>query len=308
MAYVSGSAASFADLKSAIETACTSNGWSLTSGVLSYGATAYFKLTNDTTNLRLDGGTGQSGSSLTGAYTYGVKFANIASTMSFPINYEIHLFENPAEVYIVINYNSDFYQQMSFGISAMPGIGGTGAWFTGMFDSRLNDATATVSKMYITANLSQIGTQAFNGPGFGLFSSFGGTYHTSFLHCGLDSTVGWRTLAVQTVGTGMYPASVHVAGILSGLPTLATQSTVLLPIGPSVTRNSNGRTLGVRLENARLCRIDNIVPGDIVTYGAEQWVVYPWYRKDSTTRDGVPWVTGAEHSGTFGFAVRYTGV
>ena len=47
MAYVTGAAASFADLKTAIQNAATANGWTLTSDVLSKDG-CFFKLKSAT--------------------------------------------------------------------------------------------------------------------------------------------------------------------------------------------------------------------------------------------------------------------
>lgn len=306
MAYVTGSAASFADLQTALENAAVAAGWTLTSGVLSK-LGCYFKLSNTATKLQLYGGTGQSGSSLTGANTYGVKMASITgSSIVFPVNYEIHTFTDPEEIYCIINYNSDFYQTIAFGKSNIPGIGGTGAWFTGSYESRVTETATSNNRVYMSASTSSCGTQPFNGVGCPFwFQQSGGSYYPNFVHCGLD-VVGWRTNANQSVNTGCYGVS-YAAGILTALPTLAAQTTVLVPVKCIAIRFDNGRTIIANPDNVRYCRIDNIVPGEIVTFGSEQWKVYPMYRKDSTTRDGVSWSTGADHSGTWGFAIKYTG-
>lgn len=72
---------------------------------------------------------------------------------------------------------------------------------------------------------------------------------------------------------------------------------------------NNGVATVVNPRNARLCRLDNLTPGSIVTYGADQWKVYPWLRKDATTRNGVNnnFGTPPNHTGTYGYAIRYTG-
>ena len=72
---------------------------------------------------------------------------------------------------------------------------------------------------------------------------------------------------------------------------------------------NNGVATVVNPRNARLCRLDNLTPGSIVTYGADQWKVYPWLRKDATTRNGKDnsRLTPPNHTGTYGYAIRYTG-
>ena len=65
MAYITGSAASFADLQTAIQNACTANGWTLSSGILSKNG-CFFQLVAGTSDgyaqLQLFGGTSQTGS------------------------------------------------------------------------------------------------------------------------------------------------------------------------------------------------------------------------------------------------------
>ena len=318
MAYITGSAASFADLQTAIQNACTANGWTLSSGILSKNG-CFFQLVAGTSGgyaqLQLFGGTGQSGTTLTGQppSDYGAKIcSNNGNVIAFPINYEIHLFTNPDEVYCIINYNSDFYQQLSFGKSDVPGIGGTGAWFSGAkrSDQTLTDATEG-DKVFLSVSWPEsVGVVGYDGYTSGLFlggPEDSGSYNASFVHTGLDATP-WRTgHGGSSALTGFRSAGKTVANLLQQLPNLYNSANVLLPIKPVALRSRGGVTIIVNPKNARYLRIDNVVPGEIITFGAEQWKCYPFYRKDSTARNGVAWAIGATHSGTFGYAIRYTG-
>ena len=318
MAYITGSAASFADLQTAIQNACTANGWTLSSGILSKNG-CFFQLVAGTSDgyaqLQLFGGTGQSGTTLTGQppSNYGAKIcSNNGNVIAFPINYEIHIFTNPDEVYCIINYNSDFYQQLSFGKSDVPGIGGTGAWFSG---AKRSDQTLTNTtygnKVFMNISWPEtVGVDAYEGYTLGLFiggSEDNGSYNASFVHTGLDATP-WRTgYGGTSARTGFRSAGKAVANLLQQLPNLYNSANVLLPIKPVALRSSGGVTIIANPKNARYLRIDNVVPGEIITFGADKWKVYPFYRKDATQRDGVNWVDGATHTGTFGYAIRYTG-
>ena len=312
MAYITGTAATFADLQTALQNACTANGWTLSSGILSKNG-CFFKLSNASNYLRIDGGTGRSGSTLTGSPAYGQMIGSITGyVVNFPINYEIHLFANPDEVYCIVNYNSDFYQQISFGKSDVPGIGGTGAWFSGakQSDQTLTDATYG-NKVFLSVEWPEtVGVAGYNGYTSGLFlggPEDNGSYNASFVHTGLDATP-WRTgYGGSSALTGFRSAGTAVANLLQQLPNLYNSANVLLPIKPVALRSSGGVTIIANPKNARYLRIDNVVPGEIITFGAEQWKCYPFYRKDSTVRNGVAWLTGATHSGTFGYAIRYTG-
>lgn len=88
------------------------------------------------------------------------------------------------------------------------------------------------------------------------------------------------------------------------LPNLYNEATILLPIKPLARRASGGLTIIANLKNARYLRNDNLAPGEIITLGADQWKTYPFFRKDVTLRN-----SGGDypHSGTFGYAIKYTG-
>ncbi|UEP18794.1 virion protein [Pseudomonas phage vB_Pae_W3] len=318
MAYLNGSAASFADLKTAIENAAIAAGWTFADGILSKNG-CFFQLIADTsggyTQLRLHGGTGKSGSTLTGqpASNAGVKIASSADNpISFPITYEIHYFDNPDEIYCVTNYNSDYYQTLAFGKSDIPGIGGTGAWFTGNMASNLTltgtGTTSAAQRVHMSVGQTDCGSTPYSGMTcpFWFKGSSAGSNVASYMHCGLDS-VAWRSEGVETAGNGMLGIS-YCASLLAALPNISNQATILLPVKAIAWRFDGGRTIAANPKNVRYLRIDNIVPGEIITFGADQWKVYPMFRKDATQRNGVGWTTGATHTGTFGFAIKYTGI
>ena len=314
MAYITGTAATFADLQTALQNACTANGWTLSSGILSKNG-CFFQLVAGTSDgyaqLQLFGGTGQSGTTLTGQppSNYGAKIcSNNGNVIAFPINYEIHLFTNPDEVYCVINYNSDFYQQISFGKSDVPGIGGTGAWFTGAYHSTTDLTTADSSMLYWRASVWSAGVSKQLAQTVGLFAhaNNSGSRQASFVHAGLDS-VGWKTAENETAGTGLQGMS-YASGLLTAMPNLGNNANVLIPVKAIQFRFDNGRTVVANPRNVRYMRIDNVVPGEIITFGTERWKCYPFHRKNATVRDGVDWYSGgARHSGTWGYAIKYTG-
>ena len=316
MAYVTGTASSFADLKTKIETACTDNGWTLSSGILSKSG-VFFQLVSDTKNgydqLRLHGGTSQTGSTLNDQPPngYGVKIcSNVGHVIGFPVTYHISVFDAPDEVYCVINYNSDFYQQLSFGKSDVPGIGGSGAWFTGArrSDLELNSSYGSVVMTYavwpeVLATFSLAGVAYY---ACGLFfddaHTWGSSAGASYVHTGLDSTP-WRSASGGYRGAGT-----NVGSLLMQLPSLFNSANVLLPIKPVAVRSSGGVTTIANPKNARYLRIDNVSPGEVITYGAEKWKCYPFFKKDLSARNGGnKFPNGAAHSGTFGYAIRYDG-
>jgi hypothetical protein len=306
MAYVTGTAANFAALQTAIETAAVAAGYTLTSGILSKDG-CFYKLVSTTANIILTAGTGQSGTALTGAPSYGVKIFNPSNAgaviMTFPITYEIHTFTNPSELYCVIKYNSDFYQQLSFGKSNQPGIGGTGSWFSGSSLSTAAENSTLSSNVVGTTSPTSWGINANTAYICGFpFSTYAGTYSNTLIHTGLDSQ-GWHTdLAATTAGKVFGPA--YCGALITSLPSIFNQAAILLPVKSLVWRGSGNLTIAAQLNNIRFTRIDNLNPGDVFTYGADRWKVYPFFKKNVTSRD---LGTAVQHSGTFGVAIRYTG-
>ena len=309
MAYVTGSAANISDLAAALRNACIANGWANPAGNILSKGTSFFSVAASGNFVELKGGLGQSSGTLTTASPNFVRLGG--SYMTFPATYEIHILTNPDEVYCIINYNSDFYQQLSFGKSDVPGIGGTGAWFSGAKGSTQSLTGAYANKVFLSVSWPEsVATTTYDGFGCGLFldsSVGGGIYFSSFVHTGLDSTP-WRSGYSGTAAlTGCRGGGSQVGSLLQQLPNLYNSANVLLPIKPVALRSSGGVTIIANPKNARYLRIDNVVPGEIITFGADKWKVYPFYRKDATVRNGVDWPTGATHSGTFGYAIRYTG-
>lgn len=306
MAYFTGTAPSFADLKTAIYNACAANGWTLSNDIISKSG-CFFKLTSAATYLEIDAGTSQSGSTLTGDKPRGRARIQSFSTASvvFPINYEIFLTTEPNEVICVINYNSDFYQHLFFGKSDIADIGGTGAYFSANCSSGTETITGLVVLSVQKSNIRS--STANNRMALGFFSE--GDYSSvsnfaSFAHCGLDSAA-WCDVH------GTYPNKLHtasglsnIASLITALPNLLNAANILLPLKAVKQRNSGGLTTIVNMRNARFCRIDAITPGETLVYGPEQWKFYPLYRKDFVNRNAPNSYAPSNHSGTFGIAYR----
>ena len=305
---VTGSAATFAALQTAIETYLVANGWTLTSTVLSKG-TQYVKLTASTYELLLNAGTGQSGSALTGPCALGVKLLDfVAAPISWPVVYELHALTTPDEVYITINYNVDKFQHMHFGLSTITEAGGTGFWFGGSFQSAVS-RTSSSCKLYLQNGAgigAYVGAVPYNGFGLGyFFAAPTGAYQSSFIHCGLEGGAGWKTTYGGATGNLLGPD--YSAALLYALPSDSSESDVLLPIHALLARASQGQTIVASLAHARYCRMDNLFAGQLLSFGPDTWKIYPMHARNEQQRDGVAWSTGAQHSGTFGVAIRYTG-
>lgn len=298
MTVVSGAVSSFAELQTAIENAAVSAGWSLSSGILSKDG-LYCKLTNTSAKLKAEAGTGASGSTVTGkpyadfGQNNALKLAD--SNLTFPISYDICTFSNPDEVYCVINYNSYYYQALAFGKSDVPGIGGTGMWIT----ANLNDSDNTAMTMRFSISGSSVYCYSQKLPFFFDGSAVGATAN-AYLNCELDD-YDWRYLSREINNLYRFYGTSYCAGLLTSLPSPANENTILIPVKAIAYRNDKGLTIIANPKNVRYCRIDNINPGDIVSFGSDSWKVYPMFRKDVTERNGG---YNEDHSGTFGYAIR----
>lgn len=301
--FYTGNFSTFASLKSSVEAALQLNGWSISGDGVLFKGTMFVRLTASASALTLEAGTGSSGGALPGAAPNSVKIMDFTGTpMNFPATYDLHVLTGPDEVYLVVNYNADRYQQLSWGQSNILQIGGTGLWFSGSF--RGDIAPAGNYLVYTTADAANAGF-GWGGMGCGLFFEYQNqALSCSFIHTGLDNT-GWKRVSN---GDGFLLGSGDpVAALLQALPSAYNQNTVLLPLMVVQRRLSKGQTIVADLVNARLCRNDNHLAGEIVDYGGTEWKVYPFHRKNADVRNGVSWNTGANHSGTFAYAIRYTG-
>lgn len=312
--YASGSAASFADLYNAVHNFLTTvAGWAYSAGpgnqklYSKNGAVARLEVIPGD-GLYLDGATGISGGAATGASDFKFKIATFpGAAMTFPISYELFWNDTPEEVYLVVAYNGDKFQHMHFGRSDLAGVGGTGLWY----DASVVGGNLTDPQMYMVVDRN-----TWSGNGALYVSNLGGVHGGFFstgdsdsfpsgaIHCGLEGT-SWKT------GRGSYPGGIigqwSAWPLMMALPSSFNEAEVLLPIHIALRREDATFTVAAVMRHARMMRIDEVSPGDVITYGGDQWKVYPLYAKNTAERDGVPWHVGAQHSGTYGIAIRYSG-
>jgi hypothetical protein len=307
MAYYSGTAADFDELKDAIEAACVTEGWSLTSNVLSK-SSCFFQLikatgTSGNVRLELQGGMGQAGSALTNACTLkGCITSSDAAPITFPISYELHIFEDPDEVYCVVNFNTDFYHLMAFGdASNVQGV--PAPWFGGPFENSYT-GSAGVNSSWSIGDSTFANNRQFvidqNGIFLGQCNSVVGA--SWFCHNEiLAGAAKWPVSQADIDGQLLPPH--YIAGLISALPSLFNNTAVLLPLKVILALTTSRKVIVANQNNVRLTRNDNILPATVVPYGSEEWKVYPVYRRNTSSRNGASGVD----SGTFAFAIRYTG-
>lgn len=289
MAYVTGTANSILDLLSAIQIACTDNGWTLSGSVLHKG-TCYIEVKVNGSVINVRGGTGIDGSNaLTGACntssgSLGVKWPG--QTFTFPISYDIHVHSAPDEVYVIINFDITSYQTMAFGQSAMPGIVGSGNWYNGPDNRFIN------SGWYKFSQIGSFGERG-NGTVASLFcrTSYGANGYG--VHHSLDSAT-W-----EVEGSARDWAS-----LFWRQPNQWNSESILIPIRVYASRPSGFVSPVLECAHARFINIANLEDKQIITLGPDKWKVYPWGQR------GAPYdanANGGTGSGVCGHAFRYDG-
>lgn len=315
MAYYSGTAASLTALRTALLTHAVTDGWTLTGDVLSK-AGVYFQITEDATNIKCLGCESNAvANPAPGVVMIGRIFQRTSyptREITFPCTYRVFGFSQ--ELYLVANYDVDRYQWMAFGKTTVPGVPGQGGWCGASVGSEIpgSDGSASYEPFSIGATFGGPSTTVRDASPGALFWRTSGVNNAvcnSWCNHGLDGG-GWTdssTGSSATIPRG--PIGISYAAPLIGIqPSAWNSEAALLPICYYRQRPSNKVSLAVQLEHARHLRIDYHAPGDIITLGADKWMALPWHQKNLAVRNGSTSDSNLiDHSGTFGWAIRYEG-
>ncbi|WPP47086.1 hypothetical protein [Pseudomonas sp. AN-1] len=304
MAYYTGTANDMAALRQVLIDACVLEGWSWDAGaeVLSKGG-LYLRATLSADGLSLLGRTSAAAGSAPNAVRIGKLFQKVGQPtydIEFPATYEI--FAHPGEVYLVVNYAADRYQWAAFGQSTVDGMSGTGMWFAATSAQLVAGSPGGTQTAPIDIGLTGTGAGSIltSAAPFWARSSNYATVNNGFVHSDLDGQ-GWQMGAGANLNDfGIAPA----ATLLGILPNSWNSEAVLLPIRVYKARSANKISLVADLEHARYTRVDNYEPGQVIAIGDDRWKVFPFYRKNAAVRSGG---AGINHTGTFGWAIRYEG-
>lgn len=303
MAYQTGTVASAAALQSAIEAFATANGWSLTSGVLSKGASFIRLTTPDAATLKIEGCNDASfaGGALCPRWSR-VHMAAWPATLT----YHLHAHASPDLIWCAVNYGVTDWQHVAFGDLAKTGTWTGGNWFFASVcsDTRLNGHPEQVymDSTSSGANRFTPGTTTMNAPAL-FWGQLAANWNfeqtrTSFIHCELDGNV-WP--AANASGTApSFPAvadPVHRRIVSS-----TDDEMVLVPYWLGVLRPDGYWSDVGHFAHLRCARLDQLAPGDVVDVGSDRWAVYPWLRRDSAQPNG-----GDYSTGLWAVAVRYDG-
>lgn len=316
MAFYTGQASSYSELLNVLVNSCVLQGWTWANGILSKDQvfmrpyTASSQVAEQGPGLCIQGGTGKTGSTLINPSTCCPRIGDIglAPTLVpapiFPLKYNLFIFNNPNEVFLIIRYDIDRFMFLSFGYSS---VSGCGLWLCGAVSKGYNDfnyAHMAPNKSFsITATG---GGDMLNSPtksvatGFFWQTAKNGVELTATTTCfiGIES-IGW----VHPQNSDL--AAVYtIQPLISRLPSNWSSNSPLLAIQPIYQRTQNKQSIVAEIQNARYMRIDNYEPEQIITLGNDRWMVLPFHKKNITVRNGG---NNIDHSGTFGWAIRYEG-
>lgn len=303
MGYATGTANNSSDIIAGIVAACVADGWTHSSGILSKDG-CHTKLTAPNANQVKVEGANDAG------FTDVCAWAAYAGTNVWPVSYRIWTNSDPCACFVHIRTADQVtYQHIMFGEIENK----VGTWTGGNFFSAAR--TAANAAVYGQAGVySGFYGQYCNlglagGPFIGCDASYTFLPSADGIHCELPDRTQmgqkWADSAVNSSGLDhvMWPA--YQTPINWWQPNTWNGQVILLQPHLFITR-PGGRTCKIgTLPHIRALRITNYEPYDIITLGEEQWMVAPWTKKNTVQIDGSGGL-GYLHSGTHGFAVRYT--
>lgn len=314
MAYYTGSVNSYADLLNALLTACVDEGYTLTDDILSKGSLfvrPYASAQNNGTEnpgLVVEGGTGVSAGALVNPSPAKPRLGRPAitgqgqnSNVTWPAVYHLHIYTNPDEVVLVLNHSVDAYWRIAFGMSDIPGVGGSGLWISGTSGRGGPTQSSGSEGSFAMDALGSLNGALSAGLPFWQSAPAAANFAENVIQSDLLGAI-WIDSATASLAAATY-AHPHI----SRSPSAWNSEAPLLPIQAYVARASAKVSLLLDIRNARYVRLDNYIPGQVITLGSDRWRLYPGVRKNSTERNGGGSTTGIDHSGTFGWAVRYDG-
>ena len=287
MAYYNGTVANLSGLLAALTTACVTDGWTYAGGELTKHG-CIFPISVDTysspyTRLRMQikSPTTSNSSSL----------ASIREMSTVSISYpaEYHIFSFDREVYCILNIAPGEYAWLAVGCSSIS-VTGSGAFLAGSCGSATKTTLEYNNPMFFrsgSTNTSQIS------------SSF---FHTGFSYP-LEFYPGTSNISLPLGAFGWYESTY---GIGTTQPNNFSGESILTPLQIWAQFSASNHCLVFVSDHARYLRIDNYEDEQIITYGADKWMIFPFMKRNSASRSNVnPY--HEKSSGTFGWAIRYEG-
>lgn len=323
MAFVTGTAASYDELKTAVENACIAAGWTLADDILSKGS-AFVQLRVATpatlsnsqqgTGLAAFPGTGKSGTTLLGTVDSAPRLgplthpnASYFKQIGLPFDYFIFTFTAPDEVYVIARWGS-YYTRLCFGVSKTPGAGGNGLWVDASVYGCEGYGGSGYNGAIIGAASGSASSRIASTPPYPCITGMwqntrGHWYGTSYSSSLINTGAGWMVGGPLNYA-GQCNAIEPIAPLVAALQSGSFADPPLLPIRVHQCISATENRVVLEVENARYFRLKNHEPEAIIQRGGSQWMVFPWLLKDGTVAGDVDTAT---HSGTFGWAIRYEG-
>lgn len=314
MAYYSGQASSYQELLTVLVSACVEQGWTWADGILSKDS-AFIKFEVSTADISgkgsgliLQGGTGKIGSTLIEPSPVTPRLGRVGAAtaiVNFPIAYNIHINNNPDEVYLIVNFDVDRFYYLAFGVSSVQ-LQGTGLWISASSPLRYGLGTNVLLQGWAMSPNSG-GSNIYNyvsGFFWSTITVSSDSARQEAMHTGFNNK-GWNVPGPNMDGIEAISQAIP---FISRSPDNWSSNPILLPIRIFNTVASSKQSIIAEIANARYLRIDNYEPNQIVGIGDEQWKIYPFHQKNINERNGSNSTSsGRMHTGTFGWAIRYDG-
>ncbi len=205
----------------------------------------------------------------------------------FPAIYHLFIFEH--EVYLIMKFDVDKFYHLTFGQSLFSNA----VWLSANTSQYCH---STDKFIYITPTTGGVASYSVTSSA----PFWGGAYQTAqWCNCTIQHNIDghvWSGYSSQAYSS--------FQPLVERLPNQVFSDSPLLPYQIFLERAESKLSLIAQFEHARFVRVDNYEPEQIITLGHEKWMIFPFFRKNVTARNGG---VNLEHSGTFGWAIRYEG-
>lgn len=314
MAYKTGQAADATDLVNILKTEAAANGFTVSGDMVSssYSFTRVKAL--NVNDIEVLGFGASNGTTDPGP---AARLARLPAG-NWPATYYLFTFTNPAELFCIVKYGAERHTWLGFG-ELQKAYNYTG----GSYYSAMYRPSATLERFYMAFNTAPSSLSGTNQLTFGgggpqalagcfLWGGYGDiantfvTYNTTtgFLRCRYNGAA-WPDATLNPC------ASELSSLLLQAQPNRWNSQSVLLPIRATIwAKASNAYVDFGAVPYARYMRVDNYLSGDILTLGTDRWMTFPFHRKDTADRNSTAATTDGwtrDHTGTYGWAIKYDG-
>lgn len=317
MAFQTGTATSFINLLDALRTFATANGWTQNQWT-AVGAdqwlslqkgTIYANLLASTTQVQLKGALGYDGGSAWNAQpsTHGPTPRirdGWYGAVTWPVTYWFLLHTSPDDIVVVVRYQPTRFLYFTVGQLTKYGTYTGGEYYAA---SSEHPSVGNDDAFGGNGRTAQVSTGQCNFAG--LFWSRGEQLGylavPDVLHAEIDSFT-WggptRNFSGGDIPDGsiqfLADATRHTYPLQNRLLSAFNGLTTLQPIWVHARRPDGLWSPLGRVEHLRYANVANHSPGDVISLGGQQWMLFPW------TEKGGPGDSAGQH---YGYAVKYDG-